>query len=732
MLALSLGLVCLLVAVVLLGGITYQEAHRPSSSVRLRFGADVTPQAVTSLLAGIAGLPHSASVRLEVRADERGVVHYLHASTGTIELLRSRLRGSLPSLRLQPVELPGPTQTSWRLGFVGRYPVLQTDAAETTAAALLGAFADLHHGETLALAWVLRPTRRPVLPQRERTRGHANPWFAPAPSTEHLSALRRKYSEPLLRGYALAWTSGALPRGRQLLGRLTAVLRSRQTSWGRLLTRRRSTFSPWVEVWQRGSLLSPSELAGLVAWPIAAPRIPGLTLTSAPQLIPSPRLPRTGRVYAHSDWPGMEGRPLAQPVIGGLSHALVAGPTGSGKSQLLANLIRQDISAGRGCLVLDGKGDLAEAVLTQISAQRERDVVVLDPSSPLPVPGLRVFGKGTDPELTADLVIGIFRDLFHDSWGVLSDKWLRAGLTTLAYDERATLADLPFLFSEASYRRSLVGKLRDPLLLDTWASFEAMSPAERAQQLGSPMTKVAEVVGRRLVRGVLAQVDPALDLRRALARRQIVIVSLAPGRIGTPAARLIGALVIHELFQAVQGRAALPPERRAPFFAYVDEPRVLGDLPVPLDSLFELARGLGVGLTISPQSLTQLPQAVSRAALTNAATICAFKQAADDAQLLARELSGLTAEELQGLGQFEVAVRLGLGPGDVAPVATGKTLALGAPASDPQAIRQASGERYGRSLDAVDEALRERHTTGARQSPSGRSMPPVGRARRPQ
>ena len=164
----------------------------------------------------------------------------------------------------------------------------------------------------------------------------------------------------------------------------------------------------------------------------------------------------------------------------------------------------QDLAAGRGCLVLDGKGDLAEEILRLVPEGRRGQVIVLDPARAGPVPGLRVFGGG-DPELSGDLVLGMSRSIFIDSWGVRSDKWLRAALVTLAYDRSATLADLPFLFASDSFRRRLTGRLQDPLLKATWAQFEAMSPEGRAQQLGSPLGKVNELVGRRVVRSVLAQ-----------------------------------------------------------------------------------------------------------------------------------------------------------------------------------------------------------------------------------
>jgi hypothetical protein len=521
-----------------------------------------------------------------------------------------------------------------------------------------------------------------------------------------------------------------------LLTRVVAVFRARAGLRGRPVVRYCRT-GPRVQRFvervplRSGSRFSPAELVGLIGWPVDAPRVPGLVLGVAPQLLPSARIPRTGgRLWAYSTWPGMERRALVQPVLGGLSHSLICSPSGGGKSALMASLIAQDLSAGRGCLVLDGKGDLAEEVLRLVPERRWGQVIVLDPGHGRPVPGLRVFSGG-DPELSGDLVLGMFRSTFIDSWGVRSDKWLRAGLVTLAQDRTATLADLPFLFFSDVFRRRLTGRLADPLLKSTWAQFEAMTPEGRAQQLGSPLNKINELVGRRVVRSVLAQAEPKWDMREVLAKGQVVIVSLSPGTIGSPASRLLAALVINELFQAVQARARVPAEKRSAFSVYIDEPKVFTDIPVPLDSLFELARGLGVGLTLAAQSLTQLPTDLAQAALTNAATLVAFRQNADDAKLLARELPGVTADELQALGRYEIAARIGLAPGDVSPPATGRTVAPPESISDPEQVRRESAARYGRDPDAIDTALLERHGLNDQATASiDADEVPLGRRRR--
>jgi hypothetical protein len=302
----------------------------------------------------------------------------------------------------------------------------------------------------------------------------------------------------------------------------------------------------------------------------------------------------------------------------------------------------------------------------------------------------------------------------------------------VAHDPKGTLGDLPYVFSDDVYRRRLVAKLDDPMLRATWAAFEAMNQRERANQLGAPLNKLSELLGRRVLRGVLSQVSPTLDMVDVIRTGKVVIVSLSPGRIGAPAARLLGALVCYQLFSAIQARSAVPPQRRKPFLAYIDEPKVLGDIPVPIDSMFELARGLGVGLTLAVQSTAQLPTAVRNAALTNAATLIAFRQNHDDdAELLARHLPGVSTEGLLNLGAFEMIARIGLGPGEVAAPASGRTLPPPAKTSDPAVVRQASAERYGRDLAEVDRALTERHgQMPGHQSAEPASDAPIGRRRR--
>jgi hypothetical protein len=706
-------------------GLTVIELHerrrRRWRTVRLRFGRDVSSQAVVEVVERLAGLPPGAVVLLDVQADARGIEHCLHSDHATLDTLTGSLRAALPSLRLTPVDA-AESRSSYRFGRAirlrGRLGVLRADRLEELSAGLLAAMQPLRSDERLLLRWLIRPGRAVTVPPAHGTQ-HVEP------ETRRQLVIKNEGGVVRARGLLAVRASNGR-RAAHLLGRVMAVLRTRATPYGQLrgtpltgarlrraLTRRGFVF---------GDRYGAGELAGLLGFPVDAPVLPGLSLGTSPLLLPAARLPRHGRLLGTATWPGAERR-VAQPVLGGLSHTLIAGPTGVGKSTLLARLAGEDIAAGRPVVLIDGKGDTAAAVLGRIPEARRNDVIVLDCASAGAQPGLRLFGDG-DPQLAADLVLGVLADLFRDSWGPLSERYLRAGLVAVAHDPDGTLADVPFVFADAGYRRELVGRVRDPLTRATFAVFESMSAGERQHQLAAPWNKLGTLLGRPVVRTVLGQAAPRLDFRRVLRERQIVVVSLAPARVGAPAARLIGAITVFALFQAVQTRSSLPERARRPAFVYVDEPKALGDLPMPLDALLEQARGLGVGVCLAPQSMTQLPKRVREAALTNAATRIVFRQHADDARLLARDLPGITAEELGDLDAFEAVARIGLGPGDVAPLVSIKTDPLGPAVSDGPALQRAAAERYGLTLTAVDAALEARHQAAP-------GDVPVGRRRRP-
>jgi DNA helicase HerA-like ATPase len=77
-----------------------------------------------------------------------------------------------------------------------------------------------------------------------------------------------------------------------------------------------------------------------------------------------------------------EHKPFGIKQADRLSHLYIIGKTGVGKTTLLENLIMQDISAGRGCALIDPHGDLVERVARRVPQAGAGDVVYLNVADP--------------------------------------------------------------------------------------------------------------------------------------------------------------------------------------------------------------------------------------------------------------------------------------------------------------------------------------------------------------
>lgn len=712
----------------------------------LRLPEELTADQVAAFIRHLAAV-RQGPVCLRVLAQLGRLRFFVGAPKACLSSLVAAGSGLLPEVRFEDVagDDAFPTGSSvfgQDISWGGPWPLLRTDDPELTLAGLLGVLASVGPDEQLELSlrlWPVGKVHRPVA-SSERSAASVNPWFMrlwwPAqPPREDLREIRGKYSGLLLRtevGVVATATNKAtaisnthrVVAALRTAGGTRGVLRYRglqgQAACHRFRERRRLPLP-----WELSTVLSPDELVGLVGLPVAAPRISGISYGVGPRLMPPLDLPITGRVFARSTWPGSLGRPLAQPVVGGLQHVAVVGPTGSGKSTLVSNLIRVDMVAGRGAFVLDLKGDLVSDLLGQVPPARLKDVVVLEPARGGAQPGLQLFPTGNDAELTSDLVLGTLRELFKDSWGIRSSQYLGMGLKTLAALPGATLVELPLLFSDGRLRARALKCVDDPWLKQAWQRFLGLSSADQALQLASPLTKLEELVGRARLRLVLGQSGSRLDFNEVLAQKRIVLVSLPPGLLGMPATRLLAAMTLWQFFQAVEARAGLPASERSPFMAYVDEVAVLSSLPLPLDGLLERARGHGVGLTLSPQALSQLRPALKASLLANVGSLVAFQQTSEEeANTLAKALPGVTGPQLQHLGRYEVAMRLSLGPGAVTATMTGVTSAPEAACSAPVEVRLLSAERWGQTLENIDAALTRRHGITTTDAAGGGSSKP--------
>ena len=473
--------------------------------------------------------------------------------------------------------------------------------------------------------------------------------------------------------------------------------------------------------WRAGLELGAGEIVAMAGWPVGEEALPA-TPSAHPRVLPLPSARETQRAFA-TGVADQAGERLGISIGDALYHTVLLGPTGAGKSTALAHLALADIHAGRGVLLIDPKTDLVADILARIPEQRRDDVVVIDPTSSRPVginplartqtarsapssSGGGVLGGGASPELVADTVLATFKGVFAESWGVRVEQVLSAALVTLARTPGATLVDLPLLLTNAAYRQRLIAASgSDPLGTGQfWAAYEALSEAQRQQWVGPVLTRLQPFLIRPHLRATLGQAAPSFDLGEVFTRRRIVLVSLNKGVLGAESARLLGSLLVGQLWPLILARAAVEPSRRHVVSVFIDEVQDYLSLPGSLADALAQARSLGAAFHLAHQYRGQLPAALKAGIDANARNKIIFSLSAADAAELARQAIDLEAADFQLLPRFGVYART-MHHGRENPWCQATTLPPTPPVQDALALRASSQARYGQDAAQTEAAL---------------------------
>lgn len=389
-------------------------------------------------------------------------------------------------------------------------------------------------------------------------------------------------------------------------------------------------------------------------------------------------------------------------------HLHLLGPTGTGKSTLLLNLAAQDVTAGRGCAVLDPKGDLIRDLLERIPRSRLGDVVYLGPDEGARAVGINplALGLDEDPNLAAENALSIFKRIYEDNWGPRTDDVLKSCLLTLVAAPGSTLAHIPALLTDANLRRRLTAHVDDAIGVGGfWRWYERLSEAKRLEATAPLLNKLRDFLLRPTLRRLLCQQRSTVDLRALMDRGGILLADLGMGRWGESASALAGSFLVARLWQAALSRQSLSEERRRDFLLYVDEFQSFLGIGGPFADALAQARGLRLSLTIANQHLGQLPREIREAVAANARSRIVFRCAAPDAAALAPEFQPLEPTMLVALRPFEAAARLVSTTGAFV-MRTVPAVSRPPDSAGAAEVLNASGERFGRPVAEVDELLR--------------------------
>ncbi|MGQ4615206.1 type IV secretory system conjugative DNA transfer family protein [Nocardia sp. R7R-8] len=685
----------------------------------------LTEAAAAGLLRHWAAQHHRPKVIVEARADQEGIRFLIGTQRRYAETLRHSIEQLVPGSMVTdaPQEGRSPVRASRRLGLSATdWPL---EAADRLAAerSILSALTAVAEGEELVIQIVLGHGRQPSLPSTERhdtSQSVLSKVLIGIQTDDRPGATQAATRKLGQHGFSATVRIGvsapAAGRRKSLLLNLASALatvnssgvqlRLQTDSVDRLNRPRTSFWSSFVPA----PHLSVPEITLLVAWPIREKddvSLPGVPSSHPRPIRPTAAVQSGERIIALANAPGSSGT-IGYNTVDSLKHTVINGPTGTGKSTLLENLIVADMEANLPVVVIEPK-NLIDDVLERIPASRRDDVVIIDPLSDAPVglnPLDRSTGSGREhlsPDVIADSMFGTFRSLYGESLGPRSADILRNSLKVLVRRPDASLIMLPLILTNPAFRRPLVqAAVRDDPFSSGpfWQWYEGMTPEAAANVVAPLSNKIRPLLDRHL-RAVLAQQRPRFNTRQVLNDRKILLVPLQKGIIGPEASQLLAAVVLYDLWQAILERVSVPEGLRIPTMIYIDEVQEFLNLPTDLDEALALSRSLHAGFHLAHQYEKQLPAQMLNAFRNNARNRVAFALSADDAKATAAGQSVLTPEDFTALPAHHVYARL-VRNNTLQPWVSGVTQAPPPVTSDPEAIRRLSRERYGRPIQEIE------------------------------
>jgi hypothetical protein len=330
-----------------------------------------------------------------------------------------------------------------------------------------------------------------------------------------------------------------------------------------------------------------------------------------------------------------KGQPFGMWQKDRLMHTYIIGKTGTGKSTMIKTMFMQDVEAWRGACLLDPHGDLVEDIYNSIPDYRKNDIIYFNvPDASLTLrynPFKKVsFEKRS---LVASSILDVFKKMWSDAWGVKLEHILRYAILTLLDQPSATLADIPKLLLDRTYRRQCLACIENPSVILFW---DREFPHYNRYDLLPVLNKMGGMLAHQVIKRILIENTDEVYLRKAMDERKIILVNLSKGHVGEDVAHLLGALFISSINSAAFSRVDTEEDMRVPFMVYMDE--FHNFTTQSLIGMFSELRKFKVGLILANQYLYQMDDEVRRAILGNAGTLISFRVGTEDAQILSREM----------------------------------------------------------------------------------------------
>lgn len=375
-------------------------------------------------------------------------------------------------------------------------------------------------------------------------------------------------------------------------------------------------------------------------------------------------------------------------------HTVVIGRTGSGKSNHLQQMEREDIRSGAGVAIIAAHEEDALYALSCVPEHRLSDVVLLDFSNPEFLPRMNpldvdVLDRAAVDKAMSDVFELVTADCRPDWAGPRFEQMLRNGLGLIldaGYPFPRELRELNQIYTDPEHVKAALARCSDRHVYDQWTKVEpgARKSSDYGETVQWFLAKVERFSSDHVLAHVFGAGPSTVSVRDVVEGGKILVAYVPESRIGSAAARVIGKWLVMQLKDAIMNRRVgtkgswqgldyglfegasargdtCGPE---PFFVYVDE---FARFATPdFATLLAEARKRNVGFVLGFQTLSQtrtldmrtgLLGGVEEAILGNVGSVVCYPVGIRDAAIIAGQLD-VEPDELMGIRRYQPLVRL--------------------------------------------------------------------------
>ena len=337
----------------------------------------------------------------------------------------------------------------------------------------------------------------------------------------------------------------------------------------------------------------------------------------------------------------------------------IVGKTGVGKSKLIELLMRQDITYGYGCCLIDPYGNVIDEILKFIPEDRAHDVVVIDPSDTAWPVSFNPFERVADElkQHMAREIIEIMRCQFGAHWNLRLEHIVRFSVLALLEYPGATLSDIVSLLTDPEYREKIMLQVTDGTIRKFFTSeFSEWVKKYDADAVMPVVNRMRQFLSVPAMYHIFSRRENSIDFSEIIEKRKILLINLSKDTLGDENAIFFGSLLIAKIRHAGMTRAHFPEEEKEDFYFYADEFNSLAT--ESFAHLLTEGKRYGFNIAIAHQYMAQLSPKMCATVLGNMGHLIVFRVGGDDAVRLEPEMAPVfKARDMINLAKQEFYIK---------------------------------------------------------------------------